>query len=31
MILVISAVLVLVGIYTTEKIWIEAPQRIPLA
>jgi len=29
--LLISAVLVLIGIYVTEKIWIEAPQRIPLA
>ncbi len=29
--LAISAVLVLCGIYATEKIWIEAPQRIPLA
>ena len=26
-----SAVLVLIGIYITEKIWVEAPQRIPLA
>jgi formate-dependent nitrite reductase membrane component NrfD len=26
-----SAVLVLIGIYATEKIWVEAPQRIPLA
>jgi len=26
-----SAVLVLVGIIATEKIWVEAPQRIPLA
>ncbi len=25
------AILVLMGIYDTEKIWIEAPQRIPLA
>ena len=31
MILVISSVLILIGIYVTEKIWIEAPQRIPLA
>lgn len=31
MVLIISAVLVLIGIYATEKIWIEAPQRIPLA
>jgi len=31
MVLVIASVLVLVGIYATEKIWIEAPQRIPLA
>ncbi|PHR71905.1 MAG: 4Fe-4S ferredoxin [Lutibacter sp.] len=29
--LVVTAVLVLIGIYATEKIWIEAPQRIPLA
>ncbi len=29
--LIVSAVLVLIGIYVTEKIWIEAPQRIPLA
>lgn len=27
----VSAILVLIGIYVTEKIWIEAPQRIPLA
>jgi formate-dependent nitrite reductase membrane component NrfD len=27
----ISGVLVLIGIYITEKIWVEAPQRIPLA
>ncbi len=31
MLLVVSAVLVLIGIYATEKIWIEAPQRVPLA
>ncbi len=31
MILFISAILILAGIYATEKIWIEAPQRIPLA
>jgi len=31
MVLVVSAVFVLIGIYATEKIWIEAPQRIPLA
>jgi len=31
MMLIISAVLILIGIYATEKIWIEAPQRIPLA
>jgi hypothetical protein len=30
-ILTIVAVLILIGIYTTEKIWIEAPQRVPLA
>ena len=29
--LIVSAVLVLIGIYATEKIWVEAPQRIPLA
>ena len=29
--LTISAILILIGIYATEKIWIEAPQRIPLA
>ncbi len=29
--LTVSSILVLVGIYATEKIWIEAPQRIPLA
>ena len=27
----IAGVFVLVGIYATEKIWVEAPQRIPLA
>ena len=27
----ITAVFILIGIYFTEKIWIEAPQRIPLA
>ena len=27
----ISGALILIGIYTTEKIWVEAPQRIPLA
>ena len=26
-----AAILILIGIYTTEKIWVEAPQRIPLA
>jgi len=30
-ILTIASVLVLIGIYITEKIWVEAPQRIPLA
>ncbi|MEZ4842527.1 MAG: NrfD/PsrC family molybdoenzyme membrane anchor subunit [Flavobacteriaceae bacterium] len=30
-VLTIAAVLVLIGIYATEKIWVEAPQRIPLA
>jgi len=29
--LAIASVLVFIGIYATEKIWIEAPQRIPLA
>jgi hypothetical protein len=29
--LVGSSVLVLIGIIATEKIWVEAPQRIPLA
>ncbi len=29
--LIIASVLVLVGIYVTEKTWVEAPQRIPLA
>jgi len=27
----LSGVMVLVGMYITEKIWIEGPQRIPLA
>ena len=30
-IVMLIAILVLIGIYDTEKIWIEAPQRIPLA
>ncbi len=30
-VLIISAVFILIGIYATEKIWVEAPQRIPLA
>jgi len=30
-VLTIAAVFVLIGIYATEKIWVEAPQRIPLA
>jgi Fe-S-cluster-containing dehydrogenase component/formate-dependent nitrite reductase membrane component NrfD len=29
--LIVSAAFVLHGIYYTEKIWVEAPQRIPLA
>ncbi len=29
--IVLIAILVLIGIYDTEKIWVEAPQRIPLA
>ncbi len=28
---VVSGVFVLLGIITTEKIWVEAPQRVPLA
>jgi len=31
MTLIITSVFILFGIYATEKIWIEAPQRIPLA
>lgn len=27
----VSSALILIGIYVTEKIWVEAPQRIPLA
>jgi hypothetical protein len=27
----LAGALILVGMYITEKIWIEAPQRIPLA
>jgi len=27
----VTGFLVLFGIYVTEKIWVEAPQRIPLA
>jgi formate-dependent nitrite reductase membrane component NrfD/NAD-dependent dihydropyrimidine dehydrogenase PreA subunit len=27
----LAAAMVLIGIYVTEKIWVEAPQRIPLA
>lgn len=30
-ILALAALLILSGIYVTEKIWVEAPQRIPLA
>ena len=26
-----AAILILIGIYATEKIWVEAPQRIPLS
>jgi Fe-S-cluster-containing dehydrogenase component/formate-dependent nitrite reductase membrane component NrfD len=26
-----AGILILIGIYVTEKIWVEAPQRIPLA
>lgn len=28
---IIAAALVLIGIYVTERIWVEAPQRIPLS
>ncbi|MGV6828790.1 MAG: NrfD/PsrC family molybdoenzyme membrane anchor subunit [Flavobacteriales bacterium] len=30
-VLTIAAIMVLIGIYATEKVWVEAPQRIPLA
>lgn len=30
-VLVVASVMILLGIYATEKIWVEAPQRIPLA
>ncbi len=29
--LTVAAIMILIGIYATEKIWVEAPQRIPLA
>lgn len=29
--LTVAAVFILIGIFVTEKIWVEAPQRIPLA
>jgi len=29
--LAVAGILILLGIYVTEKIWVEAPQRIPLA
>jgi len=29
--LVVAGVVVIIGIYLTEKIWVEAPQRIPLS
>jgi len=29
--LAVAGILILIGIYVTEKIWVEAPQRIPLA
>ena len=29
--LAVTGVLIIIGIYITEKIWVEAPQRIPLA
>lgn len=31
MTLTLAAVFILLGIYATEKIWVEAPQRVPLA
>ncbi|MEL6926209.1 MAG: hypothetical protein AAFO94_19360 [Bacteroidota bacterium] len=31
MILAIAGAIVLIGIYLTEDIWVEAPQRIPLS
>jgi len=31
LVLATAGVLILLGIYATEKIWVEAPQRIPLA
>ena len=31
MTLTIAAIFILLGIYATEKIWVEAPQRVPLA
>ncbi len=31
LLLAVSGVIVLAGIYLTEKIWVEAPQRIPLS
>ncbi|MDH5474464.1 MAG: polysulfide reductase NrfD [Cyclobacteriaceae bacterium] len=30
MLLLVAAVIIVIGVYLTEKIWIEAPQRIPL-
>ena len=30
-IITLSGILVLIGIYLTEDIWVEAPQRIPLS
>ena len=29
--LAVASLLILIGMYITEKIWVEAPQRIPLA
>lgn len=29
--LIVASIMVILGIYATEKIWVEAPQRIPLA
>jgi hypothetical protein len=31
MLMAVAGLIVLIGIYLTEKIWVEAPQRIPLS